>query len=465
MADNPLKPKEYHMAGTHPDSRILFLDVNIFDSTGAEPYRGDVLIHGERITHVGHVPSAATLATDPTVRTIHGRGRFLMSGLCDAHTHLTWNGGNLDALGTLGVEEHTLLTARSAATFLSSGYTMCFGAASAKPRLDIVIRDAINAGLLPGPRYLANGQEIVKTTGDLVPGISAYADTPDEMRAVIRGHAAAGVDQVKLSISGENVTQVRQAHECYFSQEELDACVDEAHKLGKRVCTHARARDAVAGSVAAGVDVVYHASYVDAAGLDALEAAKDRTVVAPAINWLYATLYEAAAFGYPPAAAERDGYLAEYTAAVAAVREMRARGITVLPGGDYGFAWTPHGTYARDLQHFVELFGYTPKETLLLATTVCAERLFMRGHELGKVAPGYLADVILVGGNPLEDIAVLQGGVDVVVVNGRVAKCAPGEHWVRRKVGGTAEGAEGAEERPAGQEGWKVVETRAQMDI
>lgn len=83
-----------------------------------------------------------------------------MSGLGDAHTHLSWNNGDLGALGDLGVEEHTLLTARSAKCYLDSGYTMCFGAASAKERLDCVIRDAINEGSIPGPRYLANGKEI-----------------------------------------------------------------------------------------------------------------------------------------------------------------------------------------------------------------------------------------------------------------------------------------------------------------
>jgi hypothetical protein len=80
-----------------------------------------------------------------------------MSGLGDGHTHFSWNGGDLDQLGTLGIEEHTLLTMRSAQCFLDSGYTMCFGAASAKERLDVVIRNAINAGDIPGPRYLANG--------------------------------------------------------------------------------------------------------------------------------------------------------------------------------------------------------------------------------------------------------------------------------------------------------------------
>lgn len=141
-------------------------------------------ILGQRFAHVGQVPGKSDLMADPSVRVLCGRGRTLMPGMGDAHTHLTWNGGDLDGLGRLGVEEHTLLTARSAQCYLDSGYTMCFGAASAKKRLDVVIRDAINAGDIPGPRFLANGQEMARTGGELVGGITAFADGPEQMRQV-----------------------------------------------------------------------------------------------------------------------------------------------------------------------------------------------------------------------------------------------------------------------------------------
>jgi hypothetical protein len=95
-----------------------------------------------------------------------------MSGLGDAHVHFSWNNGDLGALGGLGVEEHTLLSARSAQCYIDSGYTMCYGAASAKERLDIAVRDAINEGQIPGPRYLANGKEMAVPDGELVPGIT-----------------------------------------------------------------------------------------------------------------------------------------------------------------------------------------------------------------------------------------------------------------------------------------------------
>lgn len=138
FADN-LQPPEYTIFGANEESRILFLDVRILDSTGTEPYRGDVLIKGrslssisvmiceasvdnpttgERIAAVGIVPEVETIQQESGVRVIHGRGRTLMSGLGDAHTHFTWNGGDLDRLGDLGVEEHT------PQCFLDSGYTM-----------------------------------------------------------------------------------------------------------------------------------------------------------------------------------------------------------------------------------------------------------------------------------------------------------------------------------------------------
>lgn len=138
--DKKLQPKEYHIEGTHQRSRILFTDVRILDSTGREPFTGDVLIEGawtsksetyganwisgEKIVAVGEVANKADLERDPSVRVFHGRGRTLMSGLGDGHTHFTWNGGDLNRLGELDVEEHVLLTIKSAQCFLDSGYTM-----------------------------------------------------------------------------------------------------------------------------------------------------------------------------------------------------------------------------------------------------------------------------------------------------------------------------------------------------
>lgn len=248
------------------------------------------------------------------------------------------------------------------------------------------------------------------------------------MREVIRHHVRLGVDQVKLSMSGEQICNNRDAQDCYFTNEETAACVDEAHRHNIRVCAHARARDSVKMCVQHGVDVIYHASWIDDEGMDMLEANKHKHVVAPGLNWLVATIHEAADFGYPFEKAEQAGYKRELDAAVPALREMHQRGITVLPGGDYGFAWTPHGTYARDLEHFVTLLGFSPMEAVVAATAGVAQ-LFMREDELGRVRDGFLADCMLVDGDPLQDIRVLQDHdkLDVILINGRVHKAKPKE--------------------------------------
>lgn len=404
-----------------PASKTLFRDVSILDSTGAEPYRGDVLVDHDRIVSVGGTAPAAD------AQVVEGRGRTLMSGLCDAHTHLTWNNSaDMEGLGELPVEEHLLFTVESAKTFLDSGFTMALGAASAKMRLDVVVRDAIESGRIPGPRYLANGPEIAVTGGALVKGITLFADGPEGMRKAVRELIEVGVDQIKLSMTGEEITGTQRAEDTYFSDEEVAACVAEAHRRGKRVCAHARSAESVKMCVRHGVDVVYHASFTDEEGMDMLEAAKDWIFVAPAVNWLIATLYEAADFGYPPEAAEAAGYKRELEIATTAMIEMHRRGIKVLPGGDYGFAWTPHGTYARDLQHFVERFEFTPMEAILAATALGGE-IMQRPDELGKVQPGYLADLILVDGDPLADVTVLQDRdkLDCIMKGGSFHKGAP----------------------------------------
>lgn len=132
---------------------------------------------------------------------------------------------------------------------------------------------------------------------------------------------------------------------------------------------------------------------------------------------------DASEFGYSYEKASQVGYQKELEAAIQGLREMHKRGIVILPGGDYGFAWTPHGTYARDLAHFVNLLGFTPMEALVAATAGVA-KLFMREHELGKIQEGFYADCILVDGNPLEDITILQDQkrLNVIVINGRVHK-------------------------------------------
>jgi len=141
------------------------------------------------------------------------------------------------------------------------------------------------------------------------------------MREVIRHHVKLGVDNIKLSMSGEQICETRDAQDCYYSDEETAACVDEAHRHGIRLCAHARARDSVKMCVKHGVDIIYHASWIDDEGMEMLEKAKHKHIVAPGINWLIATVYEAGAFGYSFQKAEEAGYKKELEVVRTAMRE------------------------------------------------------------------------------------------------------------------------------------------------
>jgi imidazolonepropionase-like amidohydrolase len=156
-----------------------------------------------------------------------------------------------------------------------------------------------------------------------------------------------------------------------------------------------------------GIQIIYHASFADEEALDMLEANKDKHFVAPALAWLIQTCEGAEAWGITRAVAEQMGYVRELETAIETMKKMHRRGIRVLPGGDYGFAWTPHGTYARDLEYFVERLGFTPAEAIRAATTFGGQ-IMGQPDSLGQVREGYTADLILVNGNPLENIRILQ---------------------------------------------------------
>jgi imidazolonepropionase-like amidohydrolase len=148
--------------------------------------------------------------------------------------------------------------------------------------------------------------------------------------------------------------------------------------------------------------------------------------VGPALGLTYQACYTGSEWGFTPAMARERGILRELEVSVDTMGQMRKRGIRVLPGGDYGFAWNPHGTYARDLLLFVDVLGFTPMETLVAATRMGGEIMGM-ANELGQIRPGFLADLLLVDGDPLADIKLLQrqDALLVIMKDGRLHKAPP----------------------------------------
>ncbi len=421
----------------------LFTNVRILDGAGTLPYAGSVLVDGNRIKSVSR-SSAALAPTGATV--IDGAGATLMPGMCEAHTHFSWNdAATLSAIQTMPLEEHVLWCRKVAKRYLLAGFTSCVGAACAKPRLDVVIRNAINSGQIPGPRYLAASQEITVpgALGDeTLPHLpfpefsfGVNVNSADEMRKAVRMFLKYGVDSIKLNLSGDNFTPDSPAETTWMSDAEVAAAMDEVRVRGKRGTAHARSAASVKQALRHGIDVIYHASYSDTETLDMLEAAKDRVFVAPGIAILYAMLHEAEPWGITHAKAVSMGYQHEWDAAVESLRAMHKRGVRILPGGDYGFAFTPHCQNARDLEFFVKHLGFTPMEAIRSAT-LYGGQIMMKPNELGVVKEGFLADLLLVDGDPLANLAILRDPKRILAVmkDGAFAKApeiASQRRWER----------------------------------
>jgi imidazolonepropionase-like amidohydrolase len=384
-------------------------NARIFDGTGRAPFMGSVTIEGTRITSVTEGAGSGGLDL---------KQAFLMPGLVEAHAHLSFADMTSLDLTRLPVEEHMLATIRNAKTMLDCGYTSAFSAAAAKPRLDVVLKREIDAGRVPGPRTLANGPELTVTGGlgdnnlmhlpwHETPAFAWVVNGADDVRRVARTLAKEGVDLLKLNLSGDQGTSSASSQETVMTDAEVDAAMEVARTRGIRVAAHCRSADSVVMAVRHGITAIYHANYADERALDALESARDRVFVAPAAGITYQLCHHATPWGITPEVARARGLEAELHATVDSVAKMRKRGIRVLPGGDYGFPYNPHGTYARDLELFVKVFGFSATDTLVAATRHGGELMGFPG-ELGVIKAGALADLLVVDGDPLADIAILQ---------------------------------------------------------
>ncbi|MYK58600.1 MAG: amidohydrolase family protein, partial [Rhodospirillaceae bacterium] len=253
-------------AGTNgngrPDPEIVFSNVRILDGTGEAPYSGDVTVTGNRIKSIsragggysGGIGNGGWGPQNGTYR-IDGRGMTLMPGMVDAHLHLSWNNApGIDPIQLMPLEEHTLNCVYMAKLLIDAGFTAGYGAAAAKPRLDVVIRDAIKEGKVPGPRYTAAGPELTAVGGlgdATLPHIDHKAlnlgivvSGVEEMRREVRTLMKWGVDTIKINLSGEEITQFA-AEENQFTDEEVAVAVAEAKGRGRRLAAHARSKESI----------------------------------------------------------------------------------------------------------------------------------------------------------------------------------------------------------------------------
>jgi imidazolonepropionase-like amidohydrolase len=415
-------------------NKIMIVGARIWDASGSTPLDGDVLIEGNRIRAVSRVPGQLSQAG---CQVVDAKGMTLMPGLVEGHAHLSFEAvTSTEDLISPPPEEHTLLTARVAKVLLDHGFTSAYGASAAKLRLDVAVRNEIDAGRLPGPRIRAGSLEITVTGGlgdesklhNPRTGASMVVDGPDEMRKTVRLFCREGCDNIKLDVSGDPFYPNTPAHSTPMSLEEIRMAVETAHSFGRKVNAHTRSIVSIQNCLRAGVDVLYHCEYTDEETLDMLEEAKDRIFVAPTVSLFHTMLYEASPW-VTPEVARAMGIDVLLEASKKTHTELRKRGIRHLIGGDFGFAWSKQGTNARDLKFFVDYYGYTPAEALRCGTRNGGALMMMGSNEkLGEVKEGHLADLLLVDGDPLSDVSILLNPDRLVVImkDGQIYKNTSG---------------------------------------
>jgi imidazolonepropionase-like amidohydrolase len=397
----------------------IFTNARLFigtDESVLDP--GAVWVTGERIRFAG--PQAALPAVPADARVVDVGGRFIMPGMTETHAHLSFADASPFAIGATPVEAATITAVRNAQLMLTSGFTAAISFGSTY-RIDVALRDAINAGRIPGPRLLAAGRDLGATASnvDSPGGLSQIADGPWALRKAVREQRKLQVDVVKIFIDGEAINPVNPPGELAFCDEEVAAVVDEAHRRKLRVACHARSAAAVKQAVRAGVDFIGHANYLDDEAVELLAEHRDRVVVGPAIAWEMEYIAKCETLGVSRDTVRRQGYEAEIEATIVTVAKLRKAGVRLVVGGDYGISIAPHGTYAKDLEYFVQLFGMPPTEALLCATRNGGQAFDPTG-QIGTLVPGAYADLIIVDGDPARDVRVLQDHGRLSVMKGGI---------------------------------------------
>jgi len=384
------------------------------DGTGSPAVNdGVVVIQDGVISYAGTLNSAPELPPDS--ETIDARGGTIMPGLVEAHFHPTYfNVAELQDLDIkYPVEYVTLLASVNAKLALECGYTAARSGGSLF-NIDVWLKKAIEEGLVPGPRLASSGREICGVGGLMdwnpdfrrigMEGLVLLINGPDEARAAVRKLVKDGVEWVKTYPTGDAASpDANDHHTLCMTFDEMNAVVATAPNHGLKVTGHCRATEGIKNALRAGYDAVEHGTFMDD---EALELLLERDVpVVPALWFEKASVDLGPEFGLPQAVI--DGHQETLEGGSESARRILRSGGRIGLGGDFGFAWTPHGTYAKELTFFVEYVGFTPLETITCATKTGSE-IMGRSDEFGTLQPGKLGDVLVIDGDVLADISILE---------------------------------------------------------
>lgn len=361
---------------------------------------------------------------------IHDLGDVsLLPGLVDVHAHMHCS-ATADAYRLVTTESHEALLLRAATnvrTALLSGVTTLRDLGS-RNEIAFPIRDAIRAGLIPGPRLVLTGTPITTTAGHCWM-FGTEADTLDEVVTAVRRQRKLGADCIKVMATGGMFTPTANPRTVQYPVEVLRAAVREAERLDMQLVAHTLSAEGVRNCVDAGVHHLIHARWLSADPRKGLEydpevasrmAANGQLV--DVTFGLHLLVEEAVAGGASPARPHWSVAAAPVPVEehIEVARDMRARGVRFITGLDMGMAHARFDASSANARAFVRWFGYTPWEALAASTVESADALRL-GGELGAIRPGLAADLVSVAGDPAEDITRLAVAVDVVL-GGRPVK-------------------------------------------
>ncbi len=409
-----------------PSHVVALRAARLFDGTSETLVKNAVVIvEGESIRAVGsalEIPGGAEV--------IELGDATLMPGLIDAHVHLTGESGNdwaPDFVAELRrtVAERAIRAAVYARRTLEAGFTTVRNV-GAEDAVDVGLRNAIDSGMAQGPRVLAGGYALgargghcdvtgfpAGTFGEETGPRQGIASGADAFRDAVRYQVKYGADVIKVCGTGGVLSPGDEVDTPQITQDEMDAIVEEAHRLRKKVAVHAHGAAGAKVAIRAGADSIDHGSFLDD---EALRMMKDRgTYLVPTLLAGEYVSGRAVPRNYPPEIAAKAKAAVE--ARSASFKRALALGVKIAFGTDS--AVSPHGLNAQEFKLLVD-HGMTPVAALRSATSAAADLLGL-GARIGKVAPGRAADLVAVPGNPFSDITAMER-VAFVMKAGRIVR-------------------------------------------
>jgi imidazolonepropionase-like amidohydrolase len=410
---------------TNAMQRLLTRNGTLIDGSGSGPASNTVVVvEGNRIAHVGNA-GGPMRPESPDDTVIDAARKFILPGLIDAHCHISLHQGALPGIRyTSSAEFCTLWAAHAIGRVLRAGVTS-IAVPGGKWFTDVTVREAVEGGLIEGPRMVVAGRALSNYGGIFDPDpYPAYDGTPADAAGVLcntrdefvretRKQCKRGVDLIKIADSTWGDIQTVADHE-------IAAVVDEAHRHNVKVTIHSRGSTSTRAAAKAGVDLIYHGDWASEADLDIV--AKAGIPIAPVLTSPWIGVGHGAA-GRGLGERVRDRLRAQLDTSFQMIRNARDRGIPIMSGSDTGNASAfSHGKWhGKEAELFVKEVGMTPMKAILANASGNAWLIGLEG-ETGVIAPGKLADIVIWNSDPLADITVLQrpSEISCVIKDGRI---------------------------------------------